>query len=110
MMHTQPIQRPPAAAFAPGRVYPMTVLTPRDLEVIALVVAGQTNAAIASRLGMQLQTTKNVLSGIYDKLGVSTRLELAVLFLRGQPGTASRGTGRRVCGCTLPPQHALSPV
>jgi len=65
----------------PGHLYP-TTLTPRDCDVITLVLAGHTNAEIARRLGVQLQTLKNVLSSIYDKLGVSTRLQLAVLLLR----------------------------
>lgn len=57
-------------------------LTARDRDVIALVLAGHTNAEIARRLNIQLQTLKNALSAIYDKLGVSTRLQLAVLLLR----------------------------
>ena len=66
----------------PGHLYPMTVLTPRDRDVMALVLAGHTNAEIARRLNIQLQTLKNALSAIYDKLGVSSRLQLAVLLLR----------------------------
>lgn len=66
----------------PAHVYPMKSLTPRDRDIIALVLAGHTNAEIARRLEIQLQTLKNTLSTIYDKLGVSTRLQLAVLLLR----------------------------
>jgi len=66
----------------PRHSYPLTLLTPRDRDVIALVLDGHTNAEIARRLGLQLQTLKNTLSAIYDKLGVSTRLQLAVLLLR----------------------------
>lgn len=66
----------------PGHLYPMTTLTPRDRDVVALVLAGHTNAEIARRLDIQLQTLKNALSAIYDKLGVSSRLQLAVLLLR----------------------------
>jgi DNA-binding NarL/FixJ family response regulator len=60
----------------------MGALTPRDRDVITLVLAGHTNAEIARRLNIQLQTLKNALSAIYDKLGVSSRLQLAVLLLR----------------------------
>jgi len=63
-------------------VFPVTMLTPRDRNVIALVLAGHTNAEIAQRLNIQLQTLKNTLSAIYDKVGVSSRLQLAVLLLR----------------------------
>jgi DNA-binding NarL/FixJ family response regulator len=66
----------------PGHPYPMGALTPRDRDVITLVLAGHTNAEIARRLNIQLQTLKNALSAIYDKLGVSSRLQLAVLLLR----------------------------
>ena len=81
-MDTQRVQRSDAPGFIPGRLYPMTVLTPRDRDVMALVLAGHTNAEIACRLNIQLQTLKNALSAIYDKLGVSSRLQLAVLLLR----------------------------
>jgi DNA-binding CsgD family transcriptional regulator len=63
-------------------MYPMKTLTPRDRAIIGLVLAGHTNAEIARRLNIQLQTLKNTLSSIYTKLGVSTRLQLAVLLLR----------------------------
>jgi len=74
--------RPDTPDFAPGPALPMAILTPRDRDVIALVLAGHTNAEIARRLNIQLQTLKNTLSAIYDKLGVSSRLQLAVLLLR----------------------------
>jgi len=73
--------------LVPGPLFPMPMLTPRDRDVMALVVAGHTNAEIARRLNIQLQTLKNTLSAIYDKLGVSSRLQLAVLLL--QDGAAS---------------------
>ena len=70
------------SGFTPRDRYPIKSLTPRDRDVIALVLAGHTNAEIARRLNLQLQTLKNTLSAIYDKVGVSTRLQLAVLLLR----------------------------
>ncbi len=82
MMHTEPLHRSDAPRFVPGHLYPMTSLTARDRDVIGLVLAGCTNAEIARRMNIQLQTLKNALSAIYDKLGVSTRLQLAVLLLR----------------------------
>ena len=76
--------------FPPGPLLPMTLLTARDRDVIALVLAGHTNAEIARRLNLQLQTLKNTLSAIYDKAGVSSRLQLAVLFLRDPAGLTTR--------------------
>ena len=57
-------------------------LTSREIEAVRLVVRGHSNAEIAAQLGIQLQTVKNMLSSLYEKLGVSTRLQLAVLALR----------------------------
>lgn len=61
---------------------PRMHLTSREIEAVRLVVRGHSNAEIAALLGIQLQTVKNMLSSLYEKLGVSTRLQLAVLALR----------------------------
>ena len=53
-------------------------LTPREREVVAAVVSGASNADIGREMGVSSQTVKNHLSRIFDKLGVGTRLELAV--------------------------------
>ena len=53
-------------------------LTPREFEVIWAVVAGDSNKDIAQRLSISQDTTKHHLSNIFDKLGVSNRLELAL--------------------------------
>jgi two-component system, NarL family, nitrate/nitrite response regulator NarL len=53
-------------------------LTSRELEVVRAVVAGFTNREIAARLSISPNTTKHHLSNVFDKLGVSNRLELAL--------------------------------
>src|SRR5258708_10543967 len=53
-------------------------LTPRELEVISAVVAGYANKEIAQHFKISEDTVKHHLSNIFDKLGVSTRLELAL--------------------------------
>lgn len=64
---------------APAREAPPAgQLTRRELDVIAAVVDGSSNRDIAAQLSLSEQTVKNHLSHIYDKLGVSTRLELAL--------------------------------
>ena len=53
-------------------------LTPRELEVISTVVAGFSNKEIAVYWKIGEDTVKHHLGNIFDKLGVSTRLELAL--------------------------------
>jgi two-component system nitrate/nitrite response regulator NarL len=53
-------------------------LTPRELDVVSAIVAGCTNREIAQRFSLSEQTVKHHLTNIFDKLGVSTRLELAL--------------------------------
>jgi DNA-binding NarL/FixJ family response regulator len=54
-------------------------LTPRERQVIDRVVAGYTNKDVAKEFSISEQTVKHHLTNIFDKLGVSNRLEL-VLF------------------------------
>jgi NarL family two-component system response regulator LiaR len=54
-------------------------LTPRQREVLALVVAGLTNAEIAERLVISHSTARYHVSAILSKLGAANRAEAAVL-------------------------------
>jgi len=56
-------------------------LTPRELEIIAEVLAGSSNKQIAEKLGITVDTVKRHLNNIFDKLGLSTRLELSLFAL-----------------------------
>jgi DNA-binding CsgD family transcriptional regulator len=58
-----------------GPVAP-TIPTEREEEVIALVMDGASNLDIARALGFSTEGAKRHLTNIYNKLGVSTRLEL----------------------------------
>ncbi|MGB7607792.1 MAG: response regulator transcription factor [Candidatus Sulfotelmatobacter sp.] len=53
-------------------------LTPREIEIVSTVVAGYSNKEIAEYFKISEDTVKHHLSNIFDKLGVSTRLELAL--------------------------------
>ncbi|MBS1850875.1 MAG: response regulator transcription factor [Acidobacteria bacterium] len=53
-------------------------LTPREIEIVSAVVAGYANKEIAEYFKISEDTVKHHLSNIFDKLGVSTRLELAL--------------------------------
>lgn len=54
-------------------------LTTREVEIISAIREGNSNREIASKLAISEETVKRHLSNIYGKLGVSSRLELAVL-------------------------------
>jgi two-component system nitrate/nitrite response regulator NarL len=53
-------------------------LTPREMEVLKLVVSGYTNKEIAKELSISEQTVKHHITNIFDKLGVYSRLELTL--------------------------------
>ncbi len=53
-------------------------LTPRERELVGFVAAGASNKDIARRLSISVSTVKTHLTSIFAKLGLSTRLELAV--------------------------------
>jgi len=54
-------------------------LTTREIEISSAIKEGNSNREIASKLAISEETVKRHLSNIYAKLGVSSRLELAVL-------------------------------
>jgi two-component system, NarL family, nitrate/nitrite response regulator NarL len=56
-------------------------LTPRELEIVELVTEGCGNREIAGRLTISEETVKRHLTHIFDKVGMSTRLELALFAL-----------------------------
>lgn len=53
-------------------------LTPKEVQIVALIGEGFKNKEIATKLDTKEQVVKNYLRGIYDKTGVSDRLELAL--------------------------------
>ncbi len=57
-------------------------LTQRELDIVAKVVAGSTNKEIAQAFSISEETVKHHLTSIFDKTGVSNRLELALFALR----------------------------
>jgi two-component system, NarL family, nitrate/nitrite response regulator NarL len=63
------------AATPPHKTYG---LTPREIEVVGCIVEGCSNRDIAKQFTLSEETVKRHLSNIFDKTGVSTRLELAL--------------------------------
>ncbi len=70
------------APASPGTVGLVEPLTPRELEVLALVAAGRSNPEIAERLFITSKTASVHLTNIKAKLGVSSRIEAATAALR----------------------------
>jgi two-component system nitrate/nitrite response regulator NarL len=56
----------------------MDLLTPREAEVVRLLAEGMSTRELSQKVGVTEHTVRNYLSKIYDKLGVSGRVELAL--------------------------------
>jgi len=71
-----------AVADQTGMTPSWVTLTPRERDVVRGIVAGRTNREIARELGLSEQAVKNVLTTIYEKIQVRTRLELGLCAMR----------------------------
>jgi DNA-binding CsgD family transcriptional regulator len=86
--------QPPAAAKAPasGSTVPFKEpLSERELQVLALIGQGLSNAEIAERLTLAQSTVKTHVNNIYSKLNVKTRVQAASRAREANllPGTSS---------------------
>ncbi len=70
------------AGFAPPEPGSRPLLTPRELEVLALVGEGMSNKTIARKLGISSHTVKYHLEAVFTKLGVRSRAEAVTRGLR----------------------------
>jgi two-component system, NarL family, nitrate/nitrite response regulator NarL len=86
-------------AFASLRAHSGSLLTAREIDVVRCVAEGLSNREIAHRLKLTEHTVKNYLFRIFDKLGVSSRVEV-VLYALGN------GTGHQDASAT--PRRAQS--
>ncbi len=64
------------------QLVPSSALTPRERDVLALLVEGLTNAEIAAQLGVSRSTVKVHVSNVLSKLDVSSRGEAATLAIQ----------------------------
>ena len=67
-----------------GPVRPRFGLTARELEITSAVVAGFSNKEIALKFSLSQETVKHHLTRIFDKVGASNRLELALFAVHHQ--------------------------
>ncbi len=70
-------------------------LTRREMQMVTAIVDGMSNREIAQKFGVREDTVKHHLTSIFSKLGVSTRLELALFAIERRlvtkTGTLSQG-------------------
>src|SRR2546422_9190059 len=91
----------------------LNLLSKRELDVVRSLAEGLTNREIAERLGLSQHTIKNYLFRVFDKLGVSNRLELLFMTLTqaGTPQLASQASsenpmnGKHENGSSLDSYH-----
>ena len=74
-------------------------LTPREREIVNLTAQGFKNSDMAAKLSLREQTVKNLLHCIFEKLGVTDRLELALHVVE-----------QRLVGTLEPAKHSVSGV
>jgi two-component system, NarL family, nitrate/nitrite response regulator NarL len=70
-LREQAALQPPSPAKSYG-------LTRRELEILSTIVSGLSNKEIAQKFSLSEDTVKHHLTNIFDKVGVSSRLELAL--------------------------------
>ena len=75
----------------PKATNPIDELTSRELDVLALVASGLSNAEIGGRMGLAEKTVKHYMTSILGKLGVVSRVEAALLAYKA--GLASSEVG-----------------
>ena len=71
-------------------------LTRREVDILECLTSGKSNGEIAAELNVSMGTVKAHLTSLYQKLGVSSRLQASIVGLRIMPllrPTSSRGTG-----------------
>jgi|SRR5579863_5069523 len=99
-------------AFTSFQANGASLLSARETDVVRCVAEGLTNREIAQRLKLTEHTVKNYLFRIFDKLGVSSRVEV-VLYALGNGGARSGGGSsgnRRTHAASAKPAAPKSPL
>ncbi len=59
----------------------ITALSKQEMEIVRLAASGLSNCAVGQKLSLSESTVKNHLVRVYEKLGISTRIELVLYIL-----------------------------
>ena len=62
----------------------MSHITPREKEVINLIIEGKTNSEIAGILFISIHTVKSIVENIFLKTGFHNRMQVAMWFLKNK--------------------------
>ncbi len=100
------LAKPPLADF---RANGGSLLSAREIDVVRCVAEGLTNREIAQRLKLTEHTVKNYLFRIFDKLGVSSRVEVVLYALgNGGPRPVASPANRRQQPVPMATRNAAS--
>ncbi|MGH2617350.1 MAG: helix-turn-helix domain-containing protein, partial [Thermomicrobiales bacterium] len=72
----------PAAIVAPERPSALPALSPRELDVLRLLVAGHHDREIAAALRVSPRTVQTHVANLFAKLGVNSRVEVTAIAVR----------------------------
>ena len=84
------------------------ILSKREQEVVGCVAEGLSNREIASRLKLTEHTVKNYLFRIFDKLGVSSRVEVVLYVFRLRKDVGGEGNGNHTGPTLLSPAPKIT--
>jgi len=82
-------QRPSSVPEKGGAQDKLAALTPREREIVRLIIGGASNKQVASALDISERTVKGHLSNVFQKLGVTDRLKLVLYVTGGRPAAAA---------------------
>lgn len=63
---------------------PLSKLSLQELRVLAEVAAGKSDKEVATALNLQVKTVRHYLDSVFEKLGVNSRTQAAVVFVQNQ--------------------------